>query len=286
MQKTDAQSGTTPHGLRETIRFYLIDSNSALGKTVDIIIIFLNLFVVALFILSTYPIPEHVLSFLTTIESIVVGFFIAEYIARLYGAEKRLKHLYNPYSIIDFFAILPSLLQLFIGPGHIGIFKLLRMFRVFRVLRFLRFFETTDFFFGRISHDKLKVLRLGMTIFMIFFVSSGLFYLAEYPQNQMVRNFGDAFYFTVVALTTVGFGDIIPISDAGKAVTILCILSGIALIPWQAGEIVRGWIHIAHKHQVTCQHCGLMYHDQDAVHCKACGNLIYEEISIIIDSVR
>jgi voltage-gated potassium channel len=277
MQKTDEQSRAAPHGMRETIRFYLIDSNSALGKTVEIAIVCLNLFIVSIFIISTYPLSEETLSILTTIELVVVGIFIAEYCARLYGAEKQLKHLYNPYNIIDLIAILPSLLQPFIGPGHIGTLKLLRMFRVFRVLRFLRFFETTDFFFGRISHDMLKILRLCMTIFMIFFVSSGLFYLAEFPKNQMVQNFGDAFYFTVVALTTVGFGDIIPISGAGKAVTILCILSGIALIPWQVGEIVHGWIHIAHKHPVTCQHCGLMYHDQDAIHCKACGSLIYQE---------
>ena len=155
--------------------------------------------------------------------------------------------------------------------------RLLRMFRVFRVLRFLRFFETNSFFFGHISQDMLKILRLGMTAFMIFFVSSGLFYLVESPQNETVQNFGDAFYFTVVALTTVEFGDVIPISGAGKAVTVLCIISGITLIPWQVRELVRGWIHISHKNQVTCKHCGLMYHDSDATHCKACGNLMYQK---------
>ena len=246
-ETTSQKSEPHPHGFRESIQFYLIDSKTPRGKAIDILINIFNILIVAIFIIGTYPISGELRSILDTIETIVVGFFIVEYIARLYGARNRIKHLYNPYSIIDFAAILPTLLQPFVGPGHIGILKLLRMFRVFRVLRFLRFFETTEFFFGRISDEMLKVLRLGMTVFMIFFVSGGLFYLVEYPDNPTVQNFGDAFYFTVVALTTVGFGDIIPMSGAGKAVTVLCILSGIALIPWQVAEIIRGWIHISHN---------------------------------------
>ena len=262
---------------RETIQFYLIDAKTPIGKTIDILIILLNVLIVAIFIISTYPISSGLDSALDTIETVVVGFFILEYCARLFGARNRVKHLYNVYSIIDFMAILPTLLQPFVGPGNIGFLKLLRMFRVFRVLRFLRFFETTDFFFGRLSGEMLKVVRLVMTVFMIFFVSSGLFYLVEYPENEMVQNFGDAFYFTVIALTTTGFGDITPMSGAGKAVTVLCIVSGIILIPWQIGELIREWVHISHKHHVICEHCGLHYHDPDAVHCKACGHLIYQE---------
>jgi len=263
-----------PHGFREVIKFYLIDSRTALGKTIDIIILLFNILFIALFILETYDISYSVL---VLVENVIVSIFIIEYAARLYGASSRIRHLYNIFSIIDLVAILPSILQPFIGTGNIGILKLLRIFRVFRVLRFLRFFETTEFFFGKISDEMLKTLRLVLTVFMIFFVSSGLFYIVEYQQNEIVNNFGDAFYFTVVALTTVGFGDITPISGAGKAVTVLCIISGIILIPWQVGEIVREWLRIAHKATVVCKHCGLKYHDRDAAHCKACGNLIYQD---------
>jgi len=264
-------------GLRETIRFYLIDCRTGLGKGIDAAIMLLNIFIVAVFIIETYPVSTTLRTVLDTIELTVVGLFIVEYAARLYGARNRIRHLYNPYSIIDLVAIIPTVLQPFIGPGNIGILKLLRMFRVFRVLRFLRFFDSEQFFFGKISEEMLRVLRLGITVFMIFFVSSGLFYLVENPLNEGVRNFGDAFYFTVVALTTVGFGDITPVTGAGKVVTTLCILSGILLIPWQVGQIVRKWIHISSKSPVVCRNCGLKYHDPDAVHCKACGHVIYQE---------
>lgn len=276
-KSSESKSSSHPHGTRAIIQFYLIDSKTALGKTIDVLIILLNLLVVAIFILQTYQLPASYVSVFWWIEHIVIGFFIIEYIARLYGSRSRIRHVYKPYSVIDFMAILPTLLEPLAGPGNIRFLALLRMFRVFRILRFMRFFETSEFFFGKISEEMLKVLRLIMTVFMIFFVSSGLLYIVEHTDNEGISNFGDAFYFIVVALTTVGFGDIVPVTGTGRMVTVLCILSGILLIPWQVGEIIREWIHISHKHHVVCEHCGLHYHEPDAVHCRACGHLIYNE---------
>jgi voltage-gated potassium channel len=112
---------------------------------------------------------------------------------------------------------------------------------------------------------------------MIFFISSGLFYFVESSLNPNVKNFGDAFYFTVVALTTVGFGDIIPLSDAGRWVTVLMILSGIILIPWQISQIVKEWVRMETKKEIICPNCGLRYHDKDASHCKSCGHIIFQD---------
>ena len=160
---------------------------------------------------------------------------------------------------------------------HIQFIKFIRCFRVLRIFRFLRFTADPYFFFGSITVQLLKVVRLLLTILMIFFISSGLFFYVESNLNPNVKNFGDAFYFTVVALTTVGFGDIIPRSDAGKWVTILMILSGIILIPWQISKIAKEWVHIATKKMIICPGCGLRYHDEDASHCKSCGHVIYHE---------
>jgi voltage-gated potassium channel len=202
-------------------------------------------------------------------------------VARLYGAKRRLKQLVDVYSIIDLIAILPTLALLVLPAFGITLnfsfVKLIRIFRVFRIFRFLRFTADTEFFFGSITMQLLNVVRLVLTIFMIFFISSGLFFYVESSTNTNVRNFGDAFYFTVVALTTVGFGDITPRSDAGKWVTVLMILSGIILIPWQVSRVVKEWVHMASKKEIICPGCGLRYHDKDASHCKACGHLIYQE---------
>ena len=270
-----------PHGFRETLQFYLIDCKTPLGKLIDIFIISLNLIICVLFVIDTYSLSEASRIFLWRTEVIIVLFFIIEYAARLYGARNRLKQLVDIYSVIDFIAILPTLSLLILPYFGItpdfGFIKVIRVFRVFRIFRFLRFTADHHFFFGSITTQLLKVSRLLLTVFMIFFISSGLFFHVENQINPDVGTYGDAFYFTVVALTTVGFGDIIPVSEAGKWVTVLMILSGIILIPWQVSRIVKEWIHISTKRDVICENCGLRYHDKDASHCKSCGHVIYQE---------
>jgi voltage-gated potassium channel len=232
-------------------------------------------------VVETYPVSEATMQLLWKTEVIIVLFFIIEYAARLYGARSRLKQLVDIYSVIDLVAILPTLsllvLPMFGITLDLRFIKGIRIIRVARIFRFLRFAADPDFFFGSIRMPLLKVVRLFLTILIIFFVSSGLFFHVESNINPNVRTFGDAFYFTVVALTTVGFGDITPLSEGGKWVTVLMICSGIVLIPWQISRIVKEWIHIASKKEIICQRCGLRYHDPDASHCKSCGAVIYQE---------
>jgi voltage-gated potassium channel len=265
---------------RQTLEFYLIDCRTPLGKAIDIGIISLNLAVCLLFVADTYSISAAVRAFLWKFEIGVVAFFILEYAARIYASPNRRRQWLDIYSVIDLLAILPTVmlwvLLLFGIDYDLGFIQMIRGFRVFRIFRFLRFTADPDFFFGRITHQLLKVVRLVFTIIMIFFISAGLFYQMEYRINPQVQNFGDAFYFTVVALTTVGFGDITPQSQNGKWITVLMIFSGIILIPWQASLIVKEWIHMAQKVDVVCPNCGLRYHDKDASHCKSCGHVIYQ----------
>ena len=269
------------NSFRETIQFYLVDSKTPLGKLIDVCIIILNFVICAILVVETYDISEAARGLLWNMEVIIVAFFIIEYAARLYGSHDRLKQLIDIYSVIDLIAILPTVAllvcPLFGIALNVGFFGLIRAFRVFRIFRFLRYTKGSRFFFKNITVHVLKGVQLLITIFMIFFISSGLFYAVENSANPAVRNFGDAFYFTVVTLTTVGFGDIIPLSKAGRTVTVVMILSGIILIPWQVGRLIKEWIHIASKQDVTCSQCGLRYHDRDASHCKSCGNVIYQE---------
>ena len=265
---------------RETIQFYLIGSKTIPGKLIDIAILLLNLIFITIFVLETYDMPQTTKNLLWQIEIIIVIFFIIEYIARIYGSQNRIKHIFNFHSIIDLITILPTLTPILFPAKvlNISILKIMRVFKALRIFRFLRFTRDPYSFFGKITTHLLRVVRLIITILIIFFVASGLFWQIESPVNNNVENFGDAFYFTVVALTTVGFGDIIPVTNAGRWIVILMIISGIILIPWQASKIIKEWAYVSRK-RIVCSKCGLKYHDKDASHCKSCGNIIYQEFA-------
>ena len=261
---------------RQTVQFYMIDFQTPLGRAIDIFIIALNLLAVALFVLNTYDISASQRVILWRLEIAVVGIFMVEYLLRLYGAPHRWSHVKDIYSIIDLVAIMPTLILIALPASFfvhdIRFIQTLRVLTTFRIFRFLRFISQNHLLFGMISQGMVNVARLVVTIIIIFFVYSGLFYFVENPINLKVQNFGDAFYFTVVAVSTVGFGDIVPVTQAGRFVTVAMIISGIILIPFQAARIFRTWVTTGHeKKMLVCPGCGLDRHDTDAKYCKNCG---------------
>ena len=264
---------------RETVQFYMIDFKTPLGRAIDIIIIALNLIAVSIFVLHTYDLSSAQQEMLWRLEIAVVAVFIMEYALRLYGAPDRGKHLKDAYSMIDLAAILPTLIIMVLPASFfvydIRFIQILRVLTVFRIFRFLRFVSKSHMLFGTISQGKINIAQLVFSIIIFFFVYSGIFYFVESPLNPKVNNFGDAFYFIVVAVSTVGFGDIVPVTGIGKLVTVVMIISGIILIPFQAARIFRAWMASDRERKVQiCPGCGLDRHDADARYCKACGEAL------------
>jgi len=263
--------------VRQQVRFYLLDHRTLLGKAIDIALLALNLVFVAIYVAQTHPLSTATRALLWQVEVAVSVVFAVEYLLRLYGAQSRVAEFFNGYTMVDLIAILPTFLLLLVPvaviPVNVGF---LRVLRVVRVLRFYRFTDDAEFFFGTIDDNTLRATKLLLTVLVLFFVSAGLFYGVESGVNPGVSTFGDAFYYVVVTITTVGFGDIIPTTPAGRWVTVAAILAGIIVVPWQAGKIVKEW-RSKEQVNVTCPNCGLAYHDPDASHCKACGHVIYQE---------
>ena len=266
-----------PTAFRERVEFYLLDHETRLGKVIDVALLALNLVFVGIFVVQSYPHAATTEQWLWRLEVAIAVVFAGEYAFRLYGAPDRLDEAFDPYTVVDLLSILPTF-ALLVFPTSVWILNIgfLRALRVVRVLRFYRFTQDEEFFFGTVSVETLRAGKLFLTVMVIFFVSAGLFYSAEVGANPAVANFGDAFYYVVITLTTVGFGDIVPVTRLGRWVTLGGVLAAIILVPSQAGKIVREWTHRG-KVQVTCPNCGLEFHDADASHCKSCGHVIYHE---------
>nr|QNO48062.1 hypothetical protein DFIJPJLC_00005 [Methanosarcinales archaeon ANME-2c ERB4]QNO48651.1 hypothetical protein LENKHJGJ_00022 [Methanosarcinales archaeon ANME-2c ERB4] len=258
--------GTT----KEKVAFYLHDTTTSEGRFIDLSIICLNLFTVLVFIVESYFHNANPGIF-WDIEVVTVSIFVLEYVLRLWVAEKKVQHVFEIYSIIDLVAIIPTFIT-FLD------LRFVRIFRVFRIFRFMRFVDTGAFLAEDAKMHDIRIIKIIFTIVSIIFVSSSFIYAAEQADNPKINDLGSAMYFSIVTLTTVGFGDVVPVTPLGRLITVLMILVSIAIVPWQLGLLIKEFMFsVSGKRVVACEKCGLMHHDADATHCKHCGSIIYHE---------
>lgn len=252
--------------LRRRIAFYLEDIETPLGRAINLVVVGLVLLSSAIFVIETYTISASTRVNLNAIDNVILLIFALEYLLRLWCSEQKIKYIFSIYSIIDLMAILPF----FMGMVDISFIRVLRSFRILRLIRFL---QSRTLFGGISTADSIIYARILYTLFAIIFVYSGLIYQVEHSVNPKVfATFLDAVYFSVVTMTTVGFGDVTPISQGGRLMTVLMILTGIALIPWQLGDLIKRVVKIANQVETLCPTCGLSFHDADAQCCKLCGD--------------
>lgn len=251
--------------LRQQIGFYLEDIETPIGKALNLIITGLVVLSSGIFVAETYPLAEGVRSQLELLDTAILWIFAIEYVLRLWCAGDRTKHVFSLYSIIDLLAILPF----FTGVFDI---QFIRVFRWFRILRLIRFLEGKTIV-GYVSReDSVIFTRILLTLFIIVFVYSGLIYQVEHSKNpEDFHTFLDAVYFSVATMTTVGYGDVTPSTEVGRLLTISMILTGIAVIPWQLGDLIKRLVKTSNKVETICPGCGLAYHDADARFCRQCG---------------
>ncbi|MBE9029466.1 ion transporter [filamentous cyanobacterium LEGE 11480] len=254
-----------PAAFREKLAFYFDDFDTATGRVINFLITGLILASCGIFVAQTYLLPTTIQSWLSWFDNGIFVVFTLEYLLRLWAAPKRTQHFLKLSSLIDLVVLLPFLL----GTTTLGF---LRIFRWLRILRLIRFFEQQTLF-GVNREDGVIAVRILFTIFAIIFVYSGLIYQVEHGINpEQFGTFLDAVYYAVSSISTAGFGDINPISQLGRLLSILMMLTGLVLIPWQLGDLFKRFVKDRDRQQITCAHCTLSLHDHDARYCKACGN--------------
>ena len=254
--------------IKSTIHFWFEDIETLPGKTVDIVIVALIFCVSIIFVVKTYKISSSVRIVLDQIEHVIIVIFIFEYILRIWSAPNRLRQILRIYSIVDLIAIIPFFFTA-------GSYQVFRIFRALRILRLIRFLEGRHFFFKRFNRTHVIIIRIIFIIFAIIFVSSGMIFYAEHNHpDTRITTFSDAVYFSIITLTTVGYGDITPVTGYGRFLTILIVISGIVFIPWEIKELIKQFMIPGEKMVVICKNCGLEHHDIDAQFCKKCGTAI------------
>ena len=253
--------------IRSHIAIALDDIESPIGRSVNSAIAFLVLISSIIFIAETYPLPDSIRHQVTIINCVILFTFGVEYVLRFWCADNKWQYTISVYSLVDLIAILPFFLGLF----DVSYLLVLRWLRILKLIRSIRGKTILGYLS---SEDSVILARILFTLFAIVFVYSGLIYQVEQAINPNLRTFLDAMYFAVATMTTVGFGDITPISEAGRLLTILMIWTGIALIPWQVGDLVKRLFQSPSKVENICTNCNTQFHDQDATFCRVCGTAL------------
>ena len=186
------------------------------------------------------------------IDYVTVGIFIVDYILRVITADYRMNkggasfvtYLFTPMAIVDFISILPSLTMLHEGLRLLKLFRLLRTFKVFRAFKILRY-SKSFMVISEVFRKQKKVLSAVATLAGAYILVSALVIYNVEPES--FNTFFDAVYWATISLTTVGYGDIYPVTMIGRAVTMVSSIFGIAIIALPSGVITAGYLSEMNK---------------------------------------
>ena len=217
-----------------------------------------------LFFVVTSLLPDA--NWIYWVDGLIAVVIIADVSTRVWISERPLRTSCEFATLIDilviFTLLLPTIVESFL---FLRVLRALRLLRTYRVLQDLR----GEFDYFRRNEDVvLSVLNLGVFVF----VMTAVVYVLQKDINSQITNYIDALYFTVTALTTTGFGDVVMRGTAGKLLAVVIMVIGVALFLRMVQTIFR-----PNRVHVTCSGCGLNRHDADAVHCKHCGKVMMIE---------
>lgn len=216
---------------------------------------------VILFIVATSFIERT--TWLEVVDVVIGLIILAEFCTRLWVSERPLREFAHPATWADMLAI-SSFLAPLAGEG-LGFLRILRTLRLLHTYQLVARLRAESSFFRRNEETIIAVVNLGVFLF----ITTGVVYETQHWRNPAIANYVDALYFTVTALTTTGFGDIVLEGSIGRLIAVVIMIFGVTLFLRLARALLR-----PHKVRFSCPKCGLQRHEIDAVHCKACGELL------------
>lgn len=217
--------------------------------------------VTILYIVST-SFTEHG-GIIDIIDAVFGVILLADFAARMAIARKPWRELLYPSTWADVAAIV-SFLAPIVGEG-LAFLRVLRTVRLLRTYHLLAQLRADSPYFRRHEDVIFAVTNLAVFIFIV----TGAVYETQHYSNPHIRNYADALYFTVTALTTTGFGDITLPGTVGRLLSVVIMIFGVTLFFNLARALIS-----PNKVRFSCPTCGLQRHDVDAVHCKACGTVL------------
>ena len=210
-----------------------------------------------------------------TIEWVVTILFTVEYILRIICVRRPLRYITSFFGIVDFLAVSPAYLGLFLtGAPSFAVVRSLRLLRAFRVFKLAWLTSEADDLRRAVWRSRAKIVVFLATVLIAVTIAGSAMYEIEHNEpNSQFTSIPQAMYWAIVTMTTVGYGDVVPHTTAGKLLSALLILLGYSLIIVPTGFVSAEIASVKFKQVTTrtCGHCMTEGHERDARYCKDCG---------------
>jgi voltage-gated potassium channel len=267
-------SGTAERSRRSRIREIIFEAETPAGKAFDVVLIVLILLSVAAVTLESLATvrvrfgPE-----LRAAEWFFTIVFTVEYGLRLWCVDRRWRYATSFFGIVDLLAILPTYLSvLFPGGQALASVRALRLLRVFRVLKLAHHVSAASELMRAMRASRRKITVFLMAVLTLVTILGSTMYVVEGPRSGFT-SIPRGIYWAIVTLTTVGYGDITPVTTLGQLVAALVMIMGYGIIAVPTGivtaELTAGRVKSVSTE--VCPGCHREGHDADATHCKFCG---------------
>lgn len=267
--------------LKDNIHEVIFESNTKAGKAFDIgLLIFILLSIILAMVDSVNSLHIKYLKLLHIAEWIITAAFTIEYILRLYSVRNRIKYATSFFGVVDLLSILPTYLSLFIaGTHYLIVIRALRLLRIFRIFKLSEYLAEGSTIMRAVQRSFPKIFVFMFFVTILVTILGSLMYVVEGSVNPKMNNIPRCIYWAIVTLTTVGYGDITPITYAGQFISMIIMLLGYAIIAVPTGIISAEMIN-PKKQKIkgnACPGCGKDIDDDNANYCKHCGTNLERE---------
>lgn len=248
------------------------------GKKFDVILLWAILASLAVVLaVSVTQIDARIGKVLTAIEWGFTVLFTIEYAVRVWSSPEPRKYIFSFFGIIDLLSVVPTYLGLFVtGPQFLVVLRTIRLLRAFRILKLARYMRGAEVLVNALIGAKEKVLVFLSAVVTLVFILGTLMHVIEGGQNGF-DNIPKSIYWAVITLTTVGYGDIVPVTALGKFVASAIMILGYGIIAIPTGlvgiEMAKAEKDVPKQ---TCPRCGETEHLPEPRYCHKCGEKLVQ----------
>ena len=252
------------------------------GKMFDIVLLVVILYSVLIVMLESVPsIDEEYHTFLNVSEWIVTILFTIEYILRIICISNPRKYIFSFFGVVDFLSTIPKYLSFFVvGSQYITAFRALRLLRVFRILKLVRFVGESNNLIRALRASRTRISIFVFFILILAVLLGTVMYLVEGPEHGFT-SIPQGVYWTIVTITTVGYGDISPETPLGQLLATLIMIIGYGVIAVPTGIVSAEFVSqkkVKNEEELpSCPECATRIYRADAIYCRSCGFKLDED---------